>query len=285
MLNKVKTASIINIIANVFLFLIKFTIGLISGSISIISDAINSLSDIIAAIFIFVTVKINNEGNDNCHQFGHSRAENIAGYTTGILMILLAFTIAKVSVEKFISKEVIEYSVYMLLAVIITLLVKSSLFIYIKNIVKNYNSPALKANMQDHINDVYIILGVFIAILGIKYGVWWLDSVVGFVIAIYILISGIKISWENIGFLMGVSADEQMVKKIKKKALEIENVLGVNDIFTQYLGTKIQVEIHIEVDKNSSLKKAHDIGKKVKWEIESIEEINNCFVHIDEHKK
>ena len=219
MISKVRLASIINIVANVFLFITKLTIGLITGSVSIISDALNSLSDIIAAIFIFFTIKINNEGNDKCHQFGHTRAENIAGYTTGILMLLLAFSIVKLSVEKLINHETISYSIYLMYAVVITLIVKGALYFYIKHIVKNHNSPALKANMQDHLNDIYIILGVFVAVIGIKMGVWWIDSVVGFAIAIYVFISGIGICRENVGYLMGKSADEHTIHLLKKKSI------------------------------------------------------------------
>lgn len=280
-MKEIKRASIINIIANIFLFIIKFTVGLMFNAISLLSDAINSLSDIIAAIFIYFTVRINGKKADEEHPFGHTRAENIAGYTTGLLMIILALTIGKLSIEKFISKEVLIYSNLMLFAVIATLITKSSLYFYIKSILKNHKSPALKANMQDHLNDCLIIMGVFVAIIGIKYNIYWLDPIIGFLIAIYILKEGIEISLENIQYLMGKSASKETVKKIKLTALKIKQVKGIHDLRTQYLGTEIQVEIHIELDAKISLKQSHDIGKEVKIAIENLKEVNNCFVHID----
>ncbi len=72
-----------------------------------------------------------------------------------------------------------------------------------------------------------------------------------------------------------------MINHVKKIALKFDKVLGVNTIKTQYLGSKVQVEIHIELDSKLSLKKSHDIGKDVKYKIEEIDEIGDCFVHID----
>jgi len=280
-MKEIKIASIVNIITNIFLLIIKFAIGFMFNSISILSDAINSFSDVVASIFIYFSVKINGKKPDKNHPFGHTRAENIAGYTTGILMIFLALTICKLAIEKLISKSVIEYNYLMLIVIIITLMTKSSLYIYIRSILKKHKSPALEANMQDHKNDCIIVIGVLIAIIGIKFGIYILDPLIGLIIALYVFIEGFKICKENVNYLMGRKASKKMLELIKKTALKIPNVKGTNDLLTQYLGTKIQVEIHIELDKNLSLKKSHDIGKEVKYAIEALEGINNCFVHID----
>ena len=281
----IKKASIINIIANTFLFIIKAFVGLMFGALSILSDAVNSLGDIIAAILVFYSVRVNNLGADHNHEFGHTRAENIAGYTTGILMILLGLYIAKSAIVKLWSKEVVVFNYLMLVVVGVTLVVKLSLYFYIKHTIKNKNSPSLKANMQDHLNDVIVILGVFIAVIGIEYNIWWMDGVVSLLIAGYVLKEGINITLENTEYLMGKRAEDEIIEKIKTNALDFGDVLSVQRVLTQYLGNKIQVEIHIEVDKKLSVVQGHDIGENVKEKIEKIKDINNCFVHVDVYEE
>lgn len=276
-----KIASIVNIVVNLFLFVIKIIVGLVFGSVSLVADALNSLSDIIAAFFIFVCVRINDEEADDTHEFGHSRAENIAGYTVGILMFFLGVSIIKIAIEKLWYHEVSSYSGYMLLVVGITFFLKLGLYGYIKSVLKKERSPALKANLQDHLNDMVIIIGVLFAIIGIKAGYYFIDPIIGIIIGLFIIKGAYGISKENIHYLMGIPADKKTLRSIVKLAMDEKDVLGVRRIKSQYLGNKVQIEIHVEFDKKMSLEKSHDLGVILRKKIEALDEVNNCFVHID----
>jgi divalent metal cation (Fe/Co/Zn/Cd) transporter len=63
--------------------------------------------------------------------------------------------------------------------------------------------------------------------------------------------------------------------------MNIEGVVGMNDLRSHYVGNKFHIEIHIEVDKHMTTQNSHDVGKEVQKAIESIEEIQKVFVHID----
>ena len=93
--------------------------------------------------------------------------------------------------------------------------------------------------------------------------------------------NGIFVSKDNLKYLMGESVDEKTISKIEQKALDVLGVEVINKIKTQYLGNKIQVEIHVGIDSKISLDKAHSIGNKVRDDIEKMNLVNNCFVHID----
>ncbi len=281
MSKSVKIASYVNIIANTFLLVINLSVGLLFASISILSKALDSVFDIVNAIVIHYTIRINDKKPDECHQFGHTRAENIAGYTTGILMIILSFAIIKISLEKIAYHQVIQYNSLMLITVLASLIIKLGLYFYMKSVIKHHNSPALKANAQDHINDVYVITGIFFAVIGLKYGYPIADPIIGLVIAAIIFKNGIFVSKDNLKYLMGESADENTLSKIKEKAFQVLGVKSINTIKTQYLGNKIQVEIHIDVDSKITLDNAHKISIEVRKEIEKMHLINDCFVHVD----
>ncbi len=277
---KPKNIAKINILVNIILFVIKFSIGKIYNSLSILSDSLNSLVDIITALAIFYSIKINEKEADHNHPFGHTRAESIVGYTIGILTVILGLKIIQSSISRIINPVIVTFSYLMFFAVGITVLLKSGLLIFIKTKLKE-NSPALKANMQDHFNDIVISIGVLISVIGIKKGFIILDTITGSLIGLYIIYAGVKISKENIKMLMGEKADEKIVEKIKKIALKCKEVKKVSNIKTQMLGNKVQVEIHIKISKNYNIKKGREIADKVKIAIEKLKEINNCFVYVD----
>ena len=276
-----KLASGVNIVVNVFLFFIKIIVGVVFASVSLIADAINSLSDIIAAFFIYVCVRVNDEDPDDTHEFGHSRAENIAGYTVGILMIVLGVSVIKIAVDKLINNQIASYSNFMLGVVAVTFFVKLGMFFFVNYVLKRERSPALQANLKDHLNDMIIILGVLVAIVSIRFGYYYVDPVVGILIGLFILKGGYEIAKENIGYLMGIPADKHLLKKIRNVVEGFDEVLGIDSLKSQYLGSKVQVEVHVAFNKDMSLLKSHDVGNLIRDKVEEIDEVNHCFVHIN----
>ncbi len=282
---EIKRASHINIISNILILIVVSITGFLFSSLSLISKAVESFHDILTAIVIHFTIKINNKEADNDHQFGHTRAENIAGYTIGILMIILALTILKESFFTFFNhSEALVYSNILIYTTLFALFVKLSLYFYIKHVLKSHNSPALDANKEDHLNDVFMFIAILIGFIGANFGYFFLDSLVGFIIGIIIFKSGFDICRENIDFLMGKVAQDSFIKKVKKLVNSNKSVLEVNEIKTQYLGSKIQVEIHIALDSKLTLIRSHDIAHEIQDIIEELDEVEHCFVHIEVFK-
>ena len=161
---KQNKATILNLIVNIFLFLLKLIAGILSKSIAIISDAINSFMDILSSIAIWYSVKISKKKADKTHPFGHKRAQPIAGLIVAILAFILGFEVIKSSIERFFTESEILISYFSYLALIISIIVKFVLAIYLIKIGKKDNSPALKAAGIDARNDV---LSSFVALIGI----------------------------------------------------------------------------------------------------------------------
>ncbi len=282
---KVKNASILNILINIFLMFLNLFTGIIFSSISFISKGIESFQDVLTAVIIYFSIKLNNKEKDSVHQFGHTRAENIAGYSIGVIMILLGLEVVKTGIDKILNPQIMKFNFYLFIIVFIALFLKLFLYFYIKQILKINNSPALKANLQDHLNDILMYLGLFFAVLAIKFGYYLVDPIIAIIIGFLILKSGYNIVKENISYLMGTTADKKITNKIKKIAINIDEVLKINLCKTQYLGNKIQVEIHIALNSKIDLTKAHNIGNQVRDEIVNLDEVVSCFVHIDPYVK
>ncbi|GAB4176716.1 MAG: cation diffusion facilitator family transporter [Calditrichia bacterium] len=281
--NESNRASIILLIGNTFLLILKLIAGLLSGSIAVLSDAFNSLTDIMASIGVYFSIKIGQRGPDATHPFGHHRAEPIAGLIIAILAGILGFEVIRYAFERLIGEPVEIQENLAMLAMGITIIVKMMMGSYFFVVGKRNNSPAIKASFVDALNDVLIGLVVIAGIVAVKFGYTYFDAIAGLFVGGIVIYSGYKVGAENIDYLMGKAADEKTVNQIVDTALKIEGVQAINDIFTHYIGNMIHVEVHIEVDPHLSTEKSHDIGKEVQIAVEHLDEISRAFVHIDPH--
>ncbi len=281
MAKSLKRAAKLTLAVNIFLFLIKAFAGVISNSIAVISDAINSLTDIISSGAIMYSVKISLKMPDEDHQFGHNAAQPIAVFLIALFTAVVGINLIEESILRIISpyKTHIDLTVYSILSA--TILVKLILTKYQSRISKTFRSPALKAGAVDSFNDVLASSLSIIGLIGVQLGLKYVDGIAGILIAFFILRSGYQIAKENIDYLMGRAADDNLILEIANIALKIDGVKGMNELKSHYVGNKFHVEIHIDVDKNVTTGNSHKIGLDVQNAVSNLPEVNKVFVHID----
>jgi cation diffusion facilitator family transporter len=281
MKNLAKKATILNIVGNIILFILKLVVGLLYNSIAVISDAINSFTDIIASIIVFISVKVSGKRADKGHPFGHHRAEPIAGLIVAIFTGILGFEVIKFAFDKLLEGNGFVKGIAPIIVMGITLILKGGMYVYTVNVCKKIKSPALLASAVDHRNDVLISIAVLIGVSGAYFGYGFLDPLVALIVGLWVIYSGYMIGIDNLKFLMGESPSNELMDKIKKIALKVDCVKGINDVRAHYVGVLLQAEVHIEIDRKLTIYRAHTIGKKVQNKLERLEEINRAFVHID----
>jgi cation diffusion facilitator family transporter len=276
-----KRATNIALTANIFLFTLKIIVGVISNSIAMISEAVNSLTDIISSFAIIYSVRISSQQPDRLHQFGHRAAQPIASFIVAVFAGVLGLNIVQESIKRIISPVHINVDFYVYAVLGFTILTKLLMNRYQVFIGKKYNSPAVRAQAVDSINDVLASSLALIGIICVQFGYSRVDGVAGIMVAFFIFRSGYEIAKENIDYLMGRAADEELIIEVANRALKVMGVEGLNDIRSYYVGDKYHIEIHIDVDKTVTTKESHDIGKQVQFAIEELPEIEKVFVHID----
>ncbi len=274
-------ATLVNITANAFLFAIKYTGALMTGSLALMSDAINSFSDTVYSIAIFFAVKVSHKRADNGHPFGHHRAEPVAGMLVALLSGILGFEIIKAGVEGLISPDVRVFSYLAVGILAFTMLIKAFMSFYFRRVAKRINSPALSATSVDCRNDVLVSFVAMIGVLGPQFGFPNLDYWAAIVIGLFIIRSGYQIGVENIDYLMGKAPSEEVIEEIRKRAMSVKGVKGLHKVYAHYVGNYLHVQAHVEVDKNMTLQKAHDLGEEVEDKIEEMHSVDKAFVHVD----
>lgn len=276
-----KKATVLGIVGNIVLFILKIIVGFLYNSIAVISDAINSFTDIIASVIVFISVKVSGKKADKEHPFGHHRAEPIAGLIVAIFIGIVGFEVVKAAFDRLLKGGIMIEGIVPLFVMGFTLVIKLGMYIYTVNIGRKIRSTAILASAADHRNDVFISIAALIGVSGAYFGYGFLDPLVALVIGLWIIYAGYRIGLENVKFLIGESPSEELMDKIKEIALSIDGVKGINDVRAHYVGVLLHVEVHIEVDRKLTIYRAHTIGKKVQNRLEKLEEIDRAFVHID----
>jgi cation diffusion facilitator family transporter len=155
------------------------------------------------------------------------------------------------------------------------------MFIWFRFIANKVHSPSLRATATDNLNDVLTSIAAFIGILGAHYIVPVLDPIAGLLVALWIFRAAFLTVKENLKYLTGAGADENIRNKIVKEVMSVKGVLRVHHVITEYAGPQLVVDVHVNVDGNVTLKKAHAINDAVIKKLEDIEEVDRAYVHIE----
>lgn len=275
-----KVASLLGIVGNLFLLIIKSIIGFITNSQAMIADAFNSASDIISSVFTFIGNKIASVPKDDDHNLGHGKAEYIYSMLISIIMFAMSVIVLKNSVASINKKY--DFSIYLILISFITIIVKFFLYIYTDKLSKKYNNILIKANSKDHRNDCLVTLSTLISSIMGYFNLYFFDGIIGSLISIYMIITSIKIYKESYDVLMdkSISSDARnKVYSIINTYPEIKKVIHFN---STPVGYKYQISFTIYVDGNMTTFESHNIADRLEKEItKKIDEIYLAVIHIN----
>lgn len=279
---KVKIASILGIIGNLFLLIIKAIIGFITNSQAMIADSFNSAGDIFSSIMTFIGNRIASKPSDDDHNLGHGKAEYIYSMLISIAMILMGAKVLFDSISSWINKNRFDFSIWLVIVCIVTIIIKFLLYLYTHNISKKYHNLLIEANSKDHRNDCIITFLNLIACILTIYNIYFVDCIVGIIISIWIIVTGVKIYIESYDVLMDKSISNDTKNKVYdiiKKHNEIKKVTHFN---ATPVGYKYQISFTIFVDGNLSTFESHDIADKLEKEInKKLDEIYLTVIHVN----
>lgn len=258
----------VGIFANIFLFVIKYGIGVIVNSISIRADAINNLSDACSNIISIVSFVVSNKPADEDHPFGHERSETIASLFVGLIVGYIGIEMAKESLDKILHPSAIDFRMVTLVILGISIVVKLWMYVYNKSLSKIYESSLLEATALDSISDVMGTGAVFLSTLISPLVGWNLDGYMGIIVSLIILYNAYSLIKEVLNSLLGEAPDPDLVKKIDLFILQSPEVLGVHDLMIHNYGpNRLFASAHVEVDAAKDIFNVHDAIDNIEREI------------------
>lgn len=255
-----KNASLVGIILNLILAGAKIAVGSIFGVVSVLADGLNNLTDCGSSVISILSFKLSSRPADKEHPFGHERIEYIFSLIVGFLILLVAFDTIKDAVSKIITPDAVSFSIWVILALALSILIKILLYFYYNGIAKKIDSSILKASAIDCLTDCISTSVVAVTFLITHLSGFNLDGYAGVLVALFIAWSGINVLREIFSTLIGKAPDESMLKEIKQKILSYEGVLDVHDLWVYSYGpNRYYASVHIEVDAKVDVLKSHEL--------------------------
>ncbi len=279
---EIKKASLLGIFGNLFLLLIKGIVGFISGSQAMIADAFNSASDILSSIMTFFGQRIASKPKDEDHNLGHGKAEYIYSMLISIIMIIMVFKVFKDSIVNLFTLEKATFTPWLIVVCALTIIIKIGLFLYTNRLYKKNKSLLLKANRNDHRNDCILTsLNLIACVLG-YYGIYFVDSVAGIFISIWIFIVAYKIFIESYDILMDKSIDDETKEKVYEVISAHKEIKKISHFNSTPVGYMYQISFTIFVDGNLSTFDSHEIANNLEKEIDKkFPEIYLTVIHVN----
>ena len=266
---------------NVLLFIGKFLAGTISGSIAITADAFNNLSDAGSSVITLLGFRLAGRKPDPEHPFGHGRIEYISGLIVSGLILLMGAELAKTSFDKILHPAAVDFSVIAMVILAVSILVKLYMSLYNRQIGKKINSAAMAATAADSISDTISTSAVLAAMLVAKFSGLMIDGYVGMIVAVLILISGVKAAKETIAPLLGQAPEAEFVQQIERIVISHPPICGIHDLVVHDYGPgRVMISLHAEVPAGGDMLELHDVIDNA--EIALRRELNcEAVIHMD----
>ncbi len=277
--------SVVSIIVNLVLSLLKLLAGILARSGAMISDAVHSASDVFSTFVVIAGVKLANKNPDKEHPYGHERIECVASVLLAAVLAVTGLGIGYGGILKIASSNTAELAVpgtFALAAAVISVIVKEMMFQYTKHAAKKIDSGALMADAWHHRSDALSSVGSFVGILGARMGAPVLDPLASVVICAFIEKAAIDIFRDAVDKMVDKSCPDETIDKMRNVILGTDGVLGIDEIKTRLFGSKIYVEGEILMDSEKTLVEAHNTAEEVHDAIEKkFPNVKHCMVHVN----
>lgn len=274
-------ASMVGIFCNVFLFVVKFVIGLLVHSVSVTADAFNNLSDAGSSIISFAGVKIASKPADAEHPFGHGRMEYIAALIVSFLVMEVGFTFLKDSFGKIKSPEILNFQLMSVVILVLSIGVKLWLGVFNRKLGEKIDSKVMMAAFTDSMGDVLTTTVTIVSLIVFKVTGVNIDGFVGIGVALVVMWAGFGIAKDTLEPLLGEAVDPEEYQKIKRFVESYDGVVGSHDLIVHNYGpNRSMASIHAEVPNNVSIEASHEVIDRI--ERDAIENLGIFLVvHMD----
>ncbi|MCK5878075.1 MAG: cation transporter [Candidatus Marithrix sp.] len=278
----IRDVTILSVIVNTLLTIVKITFGILGHSHALIADGIHSFSSLAVDAMVLLAAKYSISPPDARHPYGHGRYETLVTLAAGLLLIFMAIGLFSESYEQLAGhKPPSEPIGIVLIIALAAIVIKEAIYHYTIYIAKQVNSPMLVANAWHHRSDALSSSIVFISVLGCMAGYSWLDAIATIIIAAMIAYIGIEECLPAINKLADTSINKNKRFEITKIVQSIDGVRSIQKLRTRKMGINILIDMCIVVAPRISVSEAHQISEIVRDRLlDEMEEVVDVLIHV-----
>jgi cation diffusion facilitator family transporter len=279
--NKVRIAMLV-IAGGIFILILKLLAYLVSDSVALLSDAMESIINVVASVMMLSALIISARKEDETHKYGHRKAENISALIEGILIIIAAVLIVQATIGRLFNPVGFNDIDLGLIISLCATSLNGVLAVIMLREAKRNRSMALEGDAKhlfsDVVSSVGVVIGLFVASIT---GIFILDPLIALFVAILLVKMGIDVFRRTSKDLMDSNCAEE--EKIIIAVLEkTQGYIEYHGLKTRRSGEKVFMEVHLCVDGEVSVKKAHELTEKIEKELELTIPGISSTIHIED---
>lgn len=273
--------SLLAMACNIFLLIGKLSIGFISKNQTMIADAINSAGDVMASILSYIGNKLAHLPGDRKHPYGHGKAEYVFSLIISVVLFYASISIFKEGLFSLFNHKTFYFNLYLPLMAVLTILVKSALYLHGRKVYKNHPSLLVFSILNDHRND--ILLGGLTLISSISgfYGYYFVDGIGSMLISLWISSLAFEIFMGAYNVLTDSAIDHNLMVYYARKIDKIQGVDHVDFISSSPTGINYILIVKVSVDAYLSVYEGHKISKEIKRLLMEEKRVDDVVVHIN----
>lgn len=280
---KIRNITIISLFFNILLSVAKISAGVFGKSQAVIADGVHTISDCITDLAVIIGSAYWCAPPDESHPHGHRRIETAVTVFIGIALFAVAAGVGRSAITSFFDEDdppqLIAFA-----AAVISIIVKEILYHWTARVGKKTGSSAVVANAWHHRSDAISSIPAALAVIISIFlpGYHFIDNIGAIIVSLFIFYAAFKISWPAIYELTDAGASKQMCFSIETIARSVKGVKDIHKCRTRYLGSKIQVDLHVLVNPEISVREGHYISAAVKKElVAKVPDIVDVVVHLE----
>lgn len=267
---------------NAVLMVVKLLAGYFGNSKAVFADGLESACDFVAIVSTLIALKIGRKAFDDSHPYGHGKAECIAAIIVSLVIFTAGAGILYKSVMAFVEGNYYEPHFAAVMAALVTIIVKETLFRYTRRVSRELESPAVEAVAKDHRKDALTSVATLIGVAGAYCGAVFLDPLAAGLTSFFIFYIG----WETLRKaghdLMDGRPPQDVLKSISATAVEVVGVDLVHEIRGRRSGQYLIIDLKLEMNPYMTVKESHEIATKVKHLIfRRFSNVGDVMIHIN----
>ncbi len=272
----------IAVFANIFLFFLKMVVGILGNSIALITDGIHSISDTVTDITVLAGVHFGSKEPDPKHPYGHGRLETFSAAAISLVLILVGLGAIYKAGADIAKSNITQPSGFAIAAALVSIGAKEWLFRITKNVAVKSHSSALYANAWHHRSDalssIAVLIGLSVMLMGFKYG----DRIAAIIVGVLIAYVGWEIFSDCLSEFAETSVDQETIDRIAGIINSYDDIRDWHKLRTRTVGREIFLDLHILVDPELDIERAHDISEKLESMLhEQLTRPVNITIHIE----
>ncbi len=276
-----KKATVVASLTSTLLIVMKLTIGVLSGSVAVLASAIDSVLDLIISLFNFFAVTKSEQPADSTFNYGRGKIEALAAVIEGTIITMSGIYIFYAAIKKYLDEEQTQMLGISIVVMIISLIITISLVTYLNMVAKKTNSLVIKSDALHYKTDIYTNAAILISLVAVNLsGFEIIDSIVGALIAIYIIYSAYEIIQEGVYVLLDGALDEELVLEIKNIIDSEKEVTGYHFLRTRHSANTNFVDVHLVFTPDVLLLEAHRASDRIEDKIKALDKENEWVMNI-----